>query len=214
MTKVIQKNYNQFQKNWMKPSIYSNSILGGNKLHNLDVLASSIKEVGIPGHIVEAGVYKGGSAKLLATIFPDRRLLLFDSFEGMMEDDEHPEGKHVKGDFADCSLEVVQELLKDNKNCEFYKGWFPSTADFLTDEQFAFVHLDMDYYQSTRAGIEIFWPRVVSGGIMLIDDWYPPNYPEPINTRGAIVAVDEYFANRTDYIVVKTPYHPLSIVKK
>lgn len=197
----------------MEQSILSNSVMG-DKLQNVELLATAISELNLQGLIAEAGVYKGGSAKLLATVFPDRRLLLFDSFEGMLEGDEHPEGGHKKGDFSDSSLHAVQEFLKDNNNCEFYKGWFPASADFLTDEEFAFVHLDMDYYQSTRDGIKVFWPRMVKGGIMLFDDWTPPGYRGQVNTPGVNIAFDEYFSQRDDYQVVPTdcPYMR-SIVK-
>lgn len=194
-------------QNWMEQSILSNSVMG-DKLKNVELLATAIRESNLAGLIAEAGVYKGGSAKLLATVFPDRRILLFDSFEGMLEADEHPEGRHKKGDFGDVSLQAVQEFLKNYRNCEFYKGWFPATADFLSDEEFAFVHLDLDYQQSTRDGIRVFWPKMAKGGIMLFDDWTPLGYRGQVNTPGVNVAFDEYFSQIEDYQILLTdcPY--------
>jgi hypothetical protein len=54
----------------------------------------------------------------------------------------------------------------------------------------------MDYYQSTQAGIEIFWPRLVSGGVMVFDDFGWQACP------GVERAANEYFASRDDYTVI------------
>jgi len=188
--------------------VFENSCLG-NKLAYLEMLGQAIKEVNLPGLVAEAGVYKGGSAKLLATIFDDRDVLLFDSFEGMLEQDENEKGLHKVGDFSDCTLESVQSYLSDTSNCKFYAGWFPSTADFFTDEQFVMVHLDMDYYQSTKSGIEVFWPRLVSGGILVLDDYGWRACP------GVDQAFHEYFDQRDDYQRLESPVpYTLALCKK
>ena len=189
-------------------TVYDHSCLDG-KLLYLELLGQALKEVELPGLIAEAGVYRGGSAKLLATIFDDRPVLLFDSFTGMLENDTHNLGLHKLGDFNDCSLASVQEYLHDNTNCKFYPGWFPDTAKFFTDEEFAMVHLDMDYYQSTQAGIEVFWPRMVSGGIMVLDDYGWRSCP------GVDQAFHEYFDSRDDYNILESRFlYTLAICKK
>ena len=169
---------------------------GNNSLlaHKLEFLENACQQVAtkrIDGLVAEAGVYKGGSARIIATAFPKKTVHLFDSFEGMLEDDKAKDDPqnicHKKGNFSDVSLESVQGYLDDRPNCVFHKGWFPETAKFLTDEKFCFVHLDMDYYQSTKHGIEIFWPRLNKGGIMVIDDW------EWIACPGVKQAIFEYF---------------------
>jgi hypothetical protein len=181
----------------------------GSKLFYLELLGQGLKELELPGLVAEAGVYKGGSAKLLATIFDDRQVLLFDSFVGMLENDSHEQGTHRIGDFSDSSLDSVQAYLQDNTNCRFYPGWFPATAEFLTDEQFVMVHLDMDYYQSTQHGIDLFWPRIVSGGIMVLDDYGWEACP------GVKQAFHEYFDSRSDYEILDSsvPY-VIAICKK
>lgn len=180
-------------------NILQHSLLHG-KLYHLEKIGQVVRELKVSGIVAEAGVYKGGSAKLLATIFDDRDILLFDSFEGMKEQDDINSSGHKMGDFSDCSLELVQKYLADHPNCRFYKGWFPTSAEFLTTEQFSMVHLDMDYYQSTKAGIEVFWPRLVQGGIMVVDDYGWEACP------GVEQAFNEYFEERSDYQILPSEF--------
>lgn len=173
-------------------SVRNNSLLGS-KLDFIEIIGEKIIQDNVEGLIAEAGVYKGGSARLLATMFPDREILLFDSFEGMLENDLDSSGGHKKGDFSDISLEQVQEYLKDKSNCRFFKGWFPETADFLTSEIFSLVHIDMDYYQSTVSSIDVFWKRMNINGVMIFDDY------EWVACPGVKKALQEFFPNRDDY---------------
>ncbi len=130
-----------------------------------------------PGLFAEVGVYKGGSAWHLATL--GRELHLFDSFSGMPLAD--PEDNHRIGDFADTSLNLVRAAVPD---AIFHVGTFPETLpEHLTG--FAFVHVDCDQYRSVRDCIRLLGPRMVSGGIMLFDDWS--------FTTGATRAIDEAF---------------------
>jgi O-methyltransferase len=154
------------------------SILGHIKLPWFANEIQKILEKKIDGDVAECGVYRGGSARLLSTVFPNKKIYLFDSFEGMIEDDLIDEG-HKKGDFKEreSSLEEVQRYLSDKPNCLFYKGWIPSSTSFLTNETFSLVHLDLDLYQSTKSAIEVFWPRLVIGGSMIFDDVNWPNCP-------------------------------------
>lgn len=165
-----------------------------NKLYFVEQTALKIRSANLEGCIAEAGVYRGGCARLLASIFNDKSVYLFDSFEGMMENDEDKSGLHSKGNFSDVSLEEVQQYLKDKPNCKFFKGWFPKSAEFLSDEKFSFVHVDMDYYQSTKSCIDIFWNRLVLNGVMIFDDY------EWMACPGVKKALDEFFTNRDDFV--------------
>jgi len=160
------------------------------KICYLADIAEYIKDKNIPGDVVECGVYKGGCARLLATIFSDKNILLFDSFSGMIEDDSHPNGHHKKGEFSDTTLESVQEYLDDKPNCCFHPGWFPHSSNFLTNETFSFVHIDFDLYQSTKSAVELFWPRLNTKGIILFDDydWEP--------CPGVNTTILEYFTDQ------------------
>lgn len=195
MTKFIQEAF---------ANKYNTSLLG-HKLNFIESASKTILENNIEGDIVECGVYKGGSARLLATIFPNKKIYLFDSFEGMLENDTLESGHHIKGDFNDTSLESVKEYLSDKNNCLFYRGWLPESANFLSDEIFSLVHVDLDLYQSTKSAIEIFWPRLSNGGMMIFDDvnWTP--------CPGVDIAIQEFFQNIKH---TKYDYQNMCAIKK
>ena len=58
------------------------------------------------------------------------------------------------------------------EQCIVKKGWFPETAKGLENERFCFVSLDTDLYDPILAGLEFFYPRMVNGGVILIDDYF------------------------------------------
>lgn len=124
----------------------------------------------LDGDIAELGVYKGGISAAMALIAPEKVLHLFDTFEGMREPTfAEP---HGKGDFADTSEEGVRDLFDPERPPHFHRGWFPETVtDELRQRRFCFVHVDGDFYETTRDAIDFFWPRLVSRGIMVFDDW-------------------------------------------
>jgi hypothetical protein len=164
-----------------------NSLLGP-KMSVLEGASVNILKKNLTGDIAECGVYKGGSARLLATIFPNKKIFLFDSFEGIHENDVLPSG-HRKGDFSDTSLLQVKDYLDDKPNCLFFPGWLPESASFLTDEKFSLVHIDLDLYESTKAAINLFWPKLVEGGVMVFN-----NYKRH-HGLGVEKAILEYFDN-------------------
>ena len=114
----------------------------------------------INGDIAEAGVYKGGSAKLICEAKGDKTLHLFDTFEGLPElyaiDD--PKQFH-KGQYSVTCAEV-KNFLKKYQNVYFYEGLFPSTAEPIKNNFFSFVHLDLDLYEATLNSLEFFYPRM------------------------------------------------------
>lgn len=129
---------------------------------------------GLPGDLAELGVYRGGVAKLMGTFSPGSRVHLFDTFCGTPEDDLEPAG-HRKGDFADTSLMGVLDFL-DNKNARAYQARFPELLP-PGDTRYRLVHMDGDLYQSVRAAIHYFVPRLVPGGVVVFDDLDWPGCP-------------------------------------
>jgi O-methyltransferase len=154
------------------------------KLFTLWQLA--LKTAKIEGQIAECGVYKGGTALLLAkTKRTNTELHLFDTFEGMPQTDPTKDQHHA-GDFDDTSLESVQKLFQGLENVHFHKGFFPETAKPIMDKKFALVHCDMDIYSSVLDCCHFFYPKLVPGGAIIFDDYGAPSCP------GAKKAVDEF----------------------
>ena len=121
------------------------------------------------GNIAEVGVYKGGSAKILCETKNLKKLYLFDTFEGLPQTSKNDFVK--KGWLSDTSLELVKDYLSKYDNVFFYKGSFPITAESLMNENFCFVHIDTDLYQSTIDSLTFFWPRMVEGGRIICHDY-------------------------------------------
>lgn len=134
----------------------------------------------IEGCIIEAGSYKGGStAKFsIAAKISNRRLVVFDSFEGIPEHNE-PCAKSIFGDevfFSQGSYCGTLEEVKRNIDrfgelevCEFIKGWFDNTMPKFSSPIVA-IYLDVDLASSTRTCLKYLYPLLVPGGVLYSQD--------------------------------------------
>jgi O-methyltransferase len=142
----------------------------------------------IAGDLAEAGVYKGATAALMLSA-SQKRLHLFDTFEGLPQG----ENQFEKGEWKGSEAVVRRNLMKWTERLEFHPGFFPASTVGLEALRFSFVHLDLDLYESTRASIEWFWSRMNVGGILLSHD-----YPQ---SEGVVQAFHEYFDGRNEPII-------------
>ncbi|HET9236344.1 MAG TPA: TylF/MycF/NovP-related O-methyltransferase [Oligoflexus sp.] len=152
----------------------------------------------VPGSIAELGVYKGNSAKLLHELAPDRRIYLFDTFEGFDSKDVKIELKNeVKmTEFKDTSLDQVKRFLGNSRKVVFCPGFFPESSSYVPEnETFALVHLDADLYGPTLAGLEYFYERMPKGGTMIVHDYSSGAWP------GIKRAVDEFLTDKPETLV-------------
>ncbi|HRP90567.1 MAG TPA: TylF/MycF/NovP-related O-methyltransferase [Edaphocola sp.] len=145
----------------------------------LTLCQEEITAKGIGGNIAEVGVFRGDFAKRLNVLFPDKKLYLFDTFEGFSKDDVQFEknNKYSSGaqDFSGTNIELVRSKMKYPENCIFKKGRFPETAADLED-QFCFVSLDADLFLPIYSGLEYFYPRLSKGGYIFIHDFNNSGY--------------------------------------
>jgi O-methyltransferase len=149
---------------------------------------------GQPGDVAEVGVYRGGTAYLLAKAIAagKKRIHLFDTFEGMPETDPDKD-VHQAGDFSDTSLQSVQEYLSECDNVAIYPGFFPETAAPVSSLRFSLVHIDVDIYRSVLDCCSFFYGRMTQGGFMVFDDYGFLSCP------GAKEAVDSFFSDKPEY---------------
>jgi len=146
----------------------------------------------IKGDFAEFGVSSAGSSKIIAEMKGNKAFHLFDTFEGLPKPEAGDENFN-KGQFA-ASLESVKEYLKDFDNLFFYKGLFPSSAESIkSDKLFCLVHLDVDLYKSTLAGLHFFYPRMAKGGIIISHDYSILD--------GVKKAFDEFFNDKPEPII-------------
>ena len=178
----------------------------------------------IKGDFVECGVWRGGSSMMIAKTLQkfnvtDRKIYLYDTFEGMSE----PTEKDVtfKGYTADSMLKKAEKEestsvwcyadLDDvqnnmNKtgypaaNISFIKGKVEDTIpQNMPQGDISLLRLDTDWYESTKHEMVNLYPHLVKNGVLIIDDYG--------HWQGARQAIDEYFEenkpspllNRIDY---------------
>lgn len=143
-----------------------------------------IKERNVLGDMAEVGVYTGEFAKLFNRYLPERRLYLFDTFEGFDSSRDEIEDRDKKI-FKDTSVELVLSKMKTPENCIVRKGYFPDTAKGV-DGAFSLVSLDCDLYNPILAGLTFFYPRLSRGGYIFVHDFGSNHY------RGVKRAVYQY----------------------
>ncbi len=179
------------------------------RLHGLCEAVRYTVNSGVQGDIVECGVWRGGSmmaiAKMLrATGDTERNLHLFDTFEGMSEPtaaDVSLDGQSATQQLATekktdassvwcvASLGDVQSHMAQTEYPEnrihYHVGRVEETIPRYAPEKIALLRLDTDWYESTAHEMEHLFPRLVDGGVLIIDDYG--------HWQGARRAVDEYF---------------------
>lgn len=151
----------------------------------------------LPGEIAEVGVYRGGSAKLIAET-SSKQIHLFDTFEGLpdLSQEDQPE-QFQKGDYS-ASLQNVEQYLKSYSNVSLYKGLFPATAGAVEDKSFSFVHLDVDLYRPTLESLVFFYPRMSEGGIIIGHDYRDVR---GFHDSGVKKAFDEFFVDKPEVVI-------------
>ncbi len=126
------------------------------------------------GDFAECGVYRGGLSRTVMhyigfSTMTDRRYWLLDTFEGIPTDQVDAEVLH-RHTYPDSWAEV-SEVFKNQPNARLVRGRIPETLSQVQTDRVCFVSIDMNVAAPERAAVEFFWPRLVPGGIVLIDDY-------------------------------------------
>ena len=155
----------------------------------LELCANEIKANTIKGNVAELGVYKGDFAKRINQLFPDKKLYLFDTFEGFdakdIDIEKQKSFSNGEQDFSDTSVDLVLSKMKYPDNCIVRKGFFPESA-IGVDDNFCFVSIDADLYEPILAGLQFFYPKLASKGYIFVHDFNNDLY------KGAKKAVIEF----------------------
>lgn len=183
------------------------------------VLLQAVKKViknKIEGDIVECGVWKGGNLILCQKYLNLQNVNIkihgFDNFEGMVKPKEiDVDYRNVpssemhslfkkdknKNSWAYCSLEDINKNINETvpkHNIKLIKGIVEKTLlePKNLPDKISILRLDTDFYESTKIELEILYPKLVSGGFLIIDDYG--------HFRGCRKAVDEYFKDDLPYL--------------
>ena len=198
------------------------TMTSGERLWSLLNAVRYVQAEGIEGDFVECGVWRGGSVMAMAGElqrlgFRDRRIWLYDTFEGMTQPTEKDleaatgvsaeemlrstpvgDGNNVwcVADRSDVESNVISTGYP-REMFEFVEGDVAMTLHERAPEKISLLRLDTDWYESTRIGLEVLYPRLSVGGVCILDDYG--------HWQGARKAVDEYFVE-----LGKRPYmHPI-----
>lgn len=154
----------------------------------------------LDGEFWECGVYKGGSAKLLTDVLDasPRPLRLFDTFRGFLnvgpfDRDGVQDGRMF---YSENAIQDVLWYLKSSF-VSIHTGPIPQSFVGLEDRRIAFANVDVDLYRPTCDALGFILPRIVSGGVIIVDDYGDPDWP------GVARAVDE-MVNPENLSVVET----------
>lgn len=161
------------------------------------IINSTQKTKNIPGEIIEAGVYQGGSALYIYdNMGDDKKLFLCDTFEGLKDSTEDDDCWLKNGNYA-ADFDMVQDLFPNKERVKLIKGYFPNSAtEEMKELNFSFVHLDVDTYTSTFNSLEFVYPRMSKGGIIMSHDY---------NIIPAVTkAIDEFFSDKPEAITTPT----------
>jgi len=158
-------------------------------------------QVSVDGDYAEVGVFKGATAKAICEAKLNKNLYLFDTFEGL------PEVQEIDTMFKSKALKSTFERVKDKlanyENVYIYKGLFPKTGSSIQYAKFAFVHLDVDIYQSTKDCLEFFYDKMSKNGVIISHDYH---------ALGVRKAFDEFFKNKFEQII-ELPMSQCMIIK-
>lgn len=154
------------------------------------------------GEVWECGVYSGDTAHWMAGHAPLRTLRLFDTFSGMPISGPHD--SHQVGVMR-ADEQAVRNRFSGFPNVHFHVGTMPTTFVGLEKSRIAVANIDVDQYESIKECLEFVYPRMISGGYMILDDYNCPDCP------GAKRAVDEFMVGKSEELVTTGGAQPYFI---
>ena len=176
----------------------------------------------IKGDIAECGVWKGGCCMLSALSLlyfgsSDRKIYMYDTFKGMTEPSENDciasSGENItsrweksidsdgRAMWASSLIEVRNNMFSTSypsDNIIFIEGDVRKTLKTLKPESISLLRLDTDWYDSTKAELELLYPALTQYGVLIIDDYG--------HFTGSKKAVDEYFRDRESILLNRIDY--------
>lgn len=182
--------------------VQAETMVGILRLNNLQELLERVIADGVPGDVMETGVWRGGASIFMRGVLAaygdrSRRVWLADSFQGLPPPDpeRYPadEGDVLHSiDMLAVGLDEVKTnferygLLDDQ--VRFLPGWFRDTLPDAPVEQLSLLRLDGDMYESTMVALESLYAKLSVGGFVVVDDYGA--------IAGCRQAVDEFRAER------------------
>lgn len=165
--------------------LHADTMIGMKRLENIEYCVRTVIEEGIPGDLIETGVWRGGATIFMRALLEalgdrDRKVWVADSFAGLPKPDgdtypvDRGDKHHTVSELA-ISLATVQRNFRKydllDERVKFLKGWFSETLPTAPIETLAVARLDGDMYESTMNALDHLYPKLSRGGFLIVDDW-------------------------------------------
>lgn len=168
---------------------FCHSMIGKKRLDNIQHCMESVLDEGVPGDMIETGIWRGGATIFMRGILAaygitDRVVWAADSFQGVppptLPEDANFDISARVYPFLAVSLFEVKELFRRydllDEQVRFVKGWFKDALPRAPIEKLAVLRLDGDLYESTMDALNPLYHKVSPGGFIIVDDYFscPP----------------------------------------
>lgn len=165
--------------------VNGHTMIGLKRLDNLQQCIEDVIRKGIPGELIEAGVWRGGASIFMRAVLKahgvtERCVWVADSFEGLPPPNpqQYPADKGDRHHLDD-TLKIDVEEVKSNfekyglldDQVKFLKGWFSETLSKAPIKHLAVIRLDGDMYESTMDAMVALYPKLSPGGYLIVDDY-------------------------------------------
>jgi Macrocin-O-methyltransferase (TylF) len=174
----------------------AHTMVGRQRLDNVHMCMDQVLADGIPGDFIETGAWRGGVCIFMRAVLEaygcvDRTVWVADSFQGIPESTggSHPLDQemalHRANDVLAVPVQVVREnfrrygLLDDQ--VKFLSGWFKDSLPEAPIDRLAVLRLDGDLYESTTDALENLYPKLSTGGFVIVDDYAIPGCRDAVH---------------------------------
>lgn len=139
---------------------------------------AAARSMALSGDLVECGVYRGGYSRAVIHYVDleksQKKLWLLDTFDGLVNEQISPEersrGIASGGNYAECYDDVCKTFAAFS-NVKIIRGAVPDTLSQVAADAVSYLSLDMNCVAPELAAAEYFWPKLVSGAVMVLDDY-------------------------------------------
>jgi O-methyltransferase len=170
------------------------------RFYSLQQIVEYILSLRLDADFAECGCWKGHSSFIISTLLSrhgfKNQFHIFDSFEGGLSEKtaEDKNERYEQSTEEICREKVmfqsleesVRQVLGEFDFVKLYKGWIPERFGEISGRKFSFVHIDVDLYEPTKDSLNFFFPKLINGGSIVIDDYGVTQFP------GCKKAVDEF----------------------
>jgi len=164
---------------------HAETMVGLRRLDNVQACVVDVLNRGVPGDLLEAGVWRGGTTILMRAVLAaysddDRKVWVADSFQGLPKPDADAFPADAGLDYTGhAQLSVGAQQVQANfaryglldDRVRLLPGWFKDTLPAAPIDQLAVMRLDGDLYESTLDALEALYPKLSVGGYCIIDDY-------------------------------------------